>query len=49
MKIKDGLWAGVALVALAYLLMGFVKEFLPILIVGFVVYVVIGVMFRRKW
>jgi hypothetical protein len=43
------LWAGVALVALAYLLMAFVKEFLPFFIVTAVLLGIYSVMFRKRW
>lgn len=43
------LWAGVAVVALAYGLMAFVREFLPVFIVFAVLVGIYSVMFKKRW
>lgn len=49
-KVRDFLIAGVALVIMAYALMGFVERFIPVLVLLAVASTVYAVFFkRRRW
>jgi type III secretory pathway component EscV len=48
-KLRSALWAGVAVAALAYMLMALIKAFLPMFIVLAVLVCAYSLLFRRKW